>query len=226
MPDGVPSPEALEALGARIGRVDIEVEDIFDPTNPAEHAAPYRLANKLHVNTHEDTVRSQLLFAESEPYSKQKVEETERLLRGRRYVFDAHIAANCYHEVDQTVDMSVRVRDVWSLNPGFSFSRKGGENGTGLEIEDQDFMGRGELLSLGWKSDVDRTSLRLLDDDPQLFGTLVAGSSVLRGQQRRRHERTERWAAVLLARHALECGHRPAVRRPQDVSLSRRTCPR
>ena len=175
MPEAVPAPEALEALGARIGRVDIEVEDIFDPTNPAEHAAPYRLANKLHVNTHEDTVRSQLLFAESEPYSKQKVEETERLLRGRRYLFDAHIAANCYHEVDQTVDMSVRVRDVWSLNPGFSFSRKGGENGTGLEIEDQDFMGRGELVSLGWKSDVDRNSLRLVYDDPQLLGTWWRG---------------------------------------------------
>src|SRR6188768_772112 len=45
VPDTVPPPEALEALGARIGRVDIEVEDIFDPTNPAEHAAPYRMAN-------------------------------------------------------------------------------------------------------------------------------------------------------------------------------------
>ena len=175
MPDTVPPPEALEALGARIGRVDIDVEDIFDPTNPAEHAAPYRMANKLHVNTHEDTVRSQLLFAESEPYSKQKVEETERLLRGQRYLFDAHIAANCYHEVDQTVDMSVRVRDVWSLNPGFSFSRSGGENGTGLEIEDQDFMGRGELVSLGWKSDVDRNSLRLVYDDPQLLETWWRG---------------------------------------------------
>jgi len=175
VPDIVPPPEALEALGARIGRVDVVVEDIFDPTNPAEGAAPYRMANKLHVNTHEETVRSQLLFAESEPYSKQKVEETERLLRGQRYLFDAHIAANCYHEVDQTVDMSVRVRDVWSLNPGFSFSRSGGENGTGLEIEDQDFMGRGELVSLGWKSDVDRNSLRLVYDDPQLLGTWWRG---------------------------------------------------
>jgi outer membrane protein assembly factor BamA len=175
VPDTVPPPETLEALGARIGRVEIDVEDIFDPTNPSEHAAPYRVANKLHVNTREDAVRSQLLFAESEPYSQRKIEETERLLRGRRYLFDAHIAANCYHEVDQTVDVSVRVRDVWSLNPGFTFSRKGGENGTGLKIEDQDFMGRGELVSLGWKSDVDRTSLRLLYDDPQLLGTWWRG---------------------------------------------------
>ena len=171
----VPAPEALEAQGARIGRVDIVVEDIFDPTNPAERAAPYRLANKLHINTREDAVRSQLLFGESEPYSQQKIEETERLLRGRRYVFDAHIAASCYHQDEQTVDVYVRVRDVWSLNPGFSFSRKGGENGTGFELEDQDFMGRGELASLGWKSDVDRTSLRLVYEDPQLLGTWWRG---------------------------------------------------
>ena len=174
-PDAVPSPEALEALGARIGRVDIQVEDIFDPANPAEDAAPYRVANKLHINTREDAVRSQLLFAESEPYSQQKVEESERLLRGRRYLFDAEIVARCYLEDERMVDVHVRVRDVWTLNPGFSFSRKGGKNGAGIEIEEQDFMGRGELVSLEWGSDVDRTSLRLVYDDPQLLGTWWRG---------------------------------------------------
>jgi outer membrane protein assembly factor BamA len=175
MPDTLPAPKTLEALGARIGRVDVVVEDIFDPSNPAERAAPYRIANKLHIETREDAVRSQLLFSESQPYSQQKIEETERLLRGRRYLFDAHIIPSCYHQDEHTVDVDVRVRDVWSLNPGFSFSRKGGENGTGLKIEDQDFMGRGELLSLGWKSDVDRNSLRLVYEDPQLLGTWWRG---------------------------------------------------
>jgi outer membrane translocation and assembly module TamA len=175
MPDTLPAPKTLEALGARIGRVDVVVEDIFDPSNPAEGAAPYRIANTLHIETREDAVRSQLLFSESEPYSQQKIEETERLLRGRRYLFDAHVIPSCYHQNEHTVDVDVRVRDVWSLNPGFSFSRKGGENGTGLKVEDQDFMGRGELLSLGWKSDVDRNSLRLVYEDPQLLGTWWRG---------------------------------------------------
>ena len=36
-------------------------------------------------------------------------------------------------------------------------------------------MGHGELVSLEWGSDVDRTSLRVVYDDPQLLGTWWRG---------------------------------------------------
>jgi len=167
----LPSEDQLEARGARIGSIDIEVEDIFDPTQPGESAAPYRWANELHLNTHEDAIRSQLLFHESDAYSRQKISETERLLRGRRYLFDAWIDPACYHAEQNTVDVHVRVRDVWSLNPGLHFSRKGGSNNVGFELQDEDFLGRGSLVSVGWASDVDRSSLLFDYDDPQLFGS-------------------------------------------------------
>ncbi len=147
------------------------MEDIFDPTQPGESAAPYRWANQLHLSTREDAIRSQLLFHEADTYSRQKISETERLLRGRRYLFDAWIDPACYHAADNTVDLHVRVRDVWSLNPGLHFSRKGGSNNVGFELQDQDFLGRGSLVSVGWASDVDRSSLLFDYDDPQLFGS-------------------------------------------------------
>jgi hypothetical protein len=174
-PPNVPAPAELEAQGAKIGTIDIEVEDIFDPSNPDERAAPYRWANDLHLRTHKDAIRSQLLFVEQQPYSHQKVAETERLLRGRRYLYDAWIEPTCYHPADGSVDLHVRVRDVWSLNPGFSFSRKGGANRAGFQIEDQDFMGRGELLSVSWGKNVDRSSMLLLYEDPQLLGSWWQG---------------------------------------------------
>src|SRR5574339_898455 len=121
----MPEVVELEQRGTRIGSIDIEVEDIFDPSRPGEDAAPYRWANDLHLRTRDDAIRSQLLFREAEPFSQQKIEETERLLRGRRYLYDAWIVPTCYHEAEQTVDLGVRVRDVWSLNPSFSFNRKG-----------------------------------------------------------------------------------------------------
>jgi hypothetical protein len=173
--DAPPSPEQLEAKGVRVGEVDIDVEEIFDTSVPGESAAPYRWANGLHVRTREDSIRSQLLFHESEPYSRQKVEETERLLRGRRYLFDAWVEPTCYHPEDETVDVRVRVRDVWSLNPGIHFSRKGGTNNTGLILEDQDFLGRGEFVSVSWSSNVDRNSLLFAYDDPQILGTWWRG---------------------------------------------------
>lgn len=95
---GDPStPAELESLGARIGAIDIEVEDIFDPAKPGESALPYRLANDLHMRTRADATRSQLLFDETQPYTRQKVAESERLLRGRRYLYDACIEPTCYH---------------------------------------------------------------------------------------------------------------------------------
>ena len=135
-PPELPAPEQLAAQGAKVGDVVVQVEDIFDPSKPEESAALYRWANDLHLATREDAIRSQLLFHESEEYSAQKVAETERLLRGRRYLYDAWIEPTCYHAAAKTVDMRVRVRDVWSLNPGISFSRSGGANRGGFELQD------------------------------------------------------------------------------------------
>lgn len=70
-PPDLPDPAELEALGARIGAIEIEVEDIFDPGKPGEGALPYRLANDLHVRTRTDAIRSQLLFDETQPYTRQ-----------------------------------------------------------------------------------------------------------------------------------------------------------
>lgn len=171
----MPSPEQLEAKGVRVGEVHIDVDEIFDTSVPGESAAPYRWANGLHLRTREDTIRSQLLFQETEPYSQQKIEETERLLRRRRYLFDAWVEPTCYHPAEETVDVRVRVRDVWSLNPGIHFSRKGGANNTGLILEDQDFLGRGEFLSVAWDNNVDRNSLMFSYDDPQVLGSWWRG---------------------------------------------------
>jgi len=174
-PPDVPAPEHLEGQGARVGAIHIEVEDVFDSDKPGESALPYRLANRLHPRTRTEVIRSQLLFQESEPYSRQRVAETERLLRSRAYLYDAWIEPTCYHPVDQTVDLKVRVRDVWSLNPGISFNRKGGANNAGFGIEDQDFLGRGESVSAEWGRNVDRDTLILEYTDPQILGSWWRG---------------------------------------------------
>jgi len=174
-PPDMPSADELERTGVRVGVIDITVEDIFDPDKPGESAAPYRLANDLHYATRDQAIRSQLLFQESEVFSSQKIEETERLLRGRRYLYDAWIEPVCYHPAQQTVDLNVRVRDVWSLNPGIHFSRKGGANAGGFQLQDEDFLGRGELVSVSWSRNVDRDSLLLRYDDPQLLGSWWRG---------------------------------------------------
>ncbi|MBL8268534.1 BamA/TamA family outer membrane protein [Steroidobacter sp.] len=167
---GMPSDAELQTRGARIGRIEVQVDDIFE-TQPARSlASPYRLANALHISTQEETIRQQLLFGSGEPFQRRLLDETERLLRGQHYLNDATVTSTRYHE-DNTVDVLVRVHDVWTLSPGFSFGRKGGENRTRLEFEDSNFLGLGKQVSLERSSDVDRTAWRLAYVDPNLFGT-------------------------------------------------------
>jgi outer membrane protein assembly factor BamA len=169
-PPGVPGIDELAARGATIGAIEIHVQNIFDTADPRESAWFYRAANALHIHTRENTVREQLLFAGGEPLSAQRVAETERILRGRQYLNDAWIVPVRYDASANVVDLAVTVRDVWTLNPGISFNREGGENSTRFEIEEQNLFGRGIEVSVGRSGDVDRTSTILKYRDPNLFG--------------------------------------------------------
>ena len=160
----IPSPAELEASGAIIGEIRIVVGDVFDTSLEGENAWLYRTANKLHINTRESVVRDQLLFKPGEPYRHRVVLETERLLRANDYLYDAVIAPVAYD--GRTVDLEVRTRDVWTLNPGFSFSRKGGENTWGAQIEEDNLLGTGRALDFEWQSDVDRESFGVSYFDP------------------------------------------------------------
>jgi hypothetical protein len=82
-PSLVPSDHELEQRGARIGHIEIQVDEVFE--NSLSLAAPYKVANGLHISTHSQTVRQQLLFRSGEPFHRRVPNETERLLLGKRY---------------------------------------------------------------------------------------------------------------------------------------------
>jgi len=168
-PADVPPDEELETSQAKIGAVIIDVREIFDTSQPEENTALFRLANRLHIDTRESTIRSQLLFAPGAMYSHRLLEESERILRRERYLYDARIYPVAYHE--GVVDVAVTTRDVWTLNPGVSFGRSGGKNSGGVELEELNFLGFGTQLQVGFKSNVDRDSTALLYHDSQVMGT-------------------------------------------------------
>ncbi len=168
-PVEVPDDAQLEQANAVIGRVYINVGNVFDTDSPQENSALPRLANRLHVRTRASTIGSLLLFHSGERYSGRALEESERILRTTRYLYDARVLPVAWH--DGQVDVEVRVRDVWTLNPGLAFGRHGGENSSGFQIEELNLLGLGSQLSLGLKSGVDRNSTTLLYRDRQLFGS-------------------------------------------------------
>jgi hypothetical protein len=162
--ESVPPPEALESEGAVIGEIRISIGDVFDNRIPGERAWLYRTANKLHIETREETIRDQLLFKPGEPYRRRLIEETERLLRANDYLYSASIVPTAYH--DGVVDLEVHTRDVWTLNPGFSYSRAGGENDFGVQIVETNLFGTGQQVGVAWGDDVDREAVQFDYYDP------------------------------------------------------------
>ena len=152
--DAGASPSALE--GATIGKVGIERHNVFDLDNDEENNAFYRLINRWHIVTREKVVAKQLLFEAGEPYTQQLVDESERILRANKYLFDAKIEGSL--QKDGTVDVMVNTRDVWTLGPDLSYSRSGGENKTELGLEEDNLLGYGSRVLLSHSKDVDRDS--------------------------------------------------------------------
>lgn len=167
----MPGDAQLESSGARIGNITIKVVDVFDPENPKESGPLYRAANYLHINTRETTVRPQLLFKPGDVYSRHVLEETERNLRARRYLEDASIVPVAYHPETNTVDLLVRVHDVWTLNPGATLSRSGGANRSGLQIDESNLLGLGKTVSVDRIDDVDRSAWKFAYRDPNLMSS-------------------------------------------------------
>jgi hypothetical protein len=90
-PAGVPEDAVLEANGARIGEVRFKALELFDIGGRDQDSKLFRLANRLHIRTREDTIADQLLFREGDLYSATTVAESARILRSTRYLRDADI---------------------------------------------------------------------------------------------------------------------------------------
>jgi len=168
-PADLPSDSELEAAGAIIGKVDIDIRNIFDPTDPRETNGLFLLANRLHLRTKHSSIQAQLLFASGDKYRARKLAETERALRLLTYVYDARVVPVRY--ADGKVDVRVITKDVWTLSPGISFGRAGGTNSTNFNLQDTNFLGWGKTLQVSRGSTVDRTSDTVAWTDPNVFGS-------------------------------------------------------
>jgi hypothetical protein len=165
----MPPDAALERSGAVIGRIVIRNENIFDLGNPKDNNWLFRLADRLHPVTRESTIREQLLFQSGDRYSRHLLDESARILRANPYFYDASIRPLAYH--DGKVDILVVTRDVWTLNPGFDFSRSGGKSTTGVQIEEINTAGTGTDVKLSHSNSVDRSESDIEVMNPHTLGT-------------------------------------------------------
>ncbi|MGB7215585.1 MAG: hypothetical protein WBE98_11150 [Gammaproteobacteria bacterium] len=163
--------EELAARGAKIGNIEIVVQNVFDTSDPEESKRLYRWANRMHMTTRESVIESILLFEEGDPLEPRLLAESARLLRARDFLVEATVEPSAYHEETNTVDILVVARDGWSLSPEIKIGRNGGENELGLGIEESNLLGTGKGLTVSYSTDVDRDEAFLAYADPNVRGS-------------------------------------------------------
>ncbi len=159
-------PEQLEAADAVLGEIRISNGDIFDTSDADETGRFYRLVNALHIQTHDEVIRRQLLVQTGDPYSQEVIAETERLLRNNKYIQKVEIKPVRFE--DGEVDLEVLTKDTWTLSPDVSFTHKGGASTGGFELEEANLLGMGSDIRFGYKTKVERNQAYFGYRDGQL----------------------------------------------------------
>ncbi len=157
----------LESAGAVIRKIRIDPQNIFDLADSQENNLLFRTANKLHIQTRPQVIEQLLLFRSGERVSAQKIEESERLLRSVRYLYDVEIKPVA--QADGMVDIDVITRDTWTIDAAGSVSRSGGNNKTSFGLKEYNLLGTGLRVGFSRLSDADRKGTEFEISYPQAF---------------------------------------------------------
>jgi len=120
--------------------------DVLDPFGFSIHDSTRhpnstfkKAGNSIHVKTQEIIIQDLLLFQKYDRYDSLLIDESERLIRSQRYIHDVRIYDLPVSEESDSVDLYVRVMDIWSLVPAFRMS----PSTVYLSLSDRNFIGLG-----------------------------------------------------------------------------------
>jgi len=139
--------------GKIIRNITILTQDPFghslEDTSVHNHKHISNIGNALHAKTNAPVIRNLLMFKENERYDSLLVKESERLVRSQEYILDVYLVVTPV--AHDSVDVGMRVRDVWSLLP----SAVKTSSKTGFGLRDLNFAGTGSTLELNtlWKKE-------------------------------------------------------------------------
>ncbi len=128
--------------------------------------------NKFHVLTREDIIRNELLFKEGDVYDPDLLEETERNLRAMGFLGDVEVIPDTVR--NRLVNVSVYTHDRWTLGVKGAYKQEGGVQNMALALNDNNFMGSGQGMTVGYNYRSDRNNPHGAEIDfveRRLFGT-------------------------------------------------------
>jgi len=101
-----------------------------------------KLGNTFHINTRDQVIRNLLMIQPNTPFDSLLFKESERLIRAQKYVQDIIAYTSRNSAKDDSVDIYIRVIDIWSIVPTLRKSVSYYQAG----LADNNFMGLGNRL--------------------------------------------------------------------------------
>ncbi len=163
---GVDSASACE--GVRIGSIDIQPRNIYEPLPGGPLVPLYRAANRLHIRTRAHTIREQLLLERGQPYRDERRRETLRVLRSLDYLEPVRVEPR---RTGDSVAVTVETRDTWTTSSDFNLERAGGKQYGSYGISERNLLGLGKFASIGYHEDPTGISRSFSFYDPSVLGT-------------------------------------------------------
>lgn len=174
----LPSPPARPEV-CPAGRIEETVfvrEPVFDPEALRDSSLQsfFLLANRLHRNTSPSFLRRELLVGEGDCWDEERALDSERILRGYRFIARADISTE---PAGDGIRMTVRTRDEWTTRPRIRMRVEGGRPRLlGLSFGEENLAGRGILLGAFYREDREERDVGLTFETPQTFGTRLDSS--------------------------------------------------
>jgi len=108
----------ISYAGRPIRHIKIKQLDVFGPTILDTTRYPKswieRTGNKMHFTSKKYLIVNSLLFKEGDNVKPETLADNERILRGLPYLEDAFISVHSVGELNDSVDVTVITKDVWS----------------------------------------------------------------------------------------------------------------
>lgn len=163
---------AQECPHGRISYVFVDTHSIFD-TSDMDEDTPFRwayeLANGLHMDTRDDFVRRELLFAAGDCLDPLLLRESERILRNHRFL--ARADAYGVPQPDGTQHVVVDTQDEWTTKATLAVAFEDGLKFEGVEVTEENLLGRGIVAGFFFRERRERRDLGIRLETPRLLGT-------------------------------------------------------
>lgn len=110
-----------------------------------------RFGNKVHLKTKAFTIRNLLLIKKNQPLDSLLMRESERLIRSQQFVRGVVVEPQFIASSKDSVDVSIRVLDSWSLVPNIS----GSTSRSNFYLKERNFFGLGHQFENRYQRELD-----------------------------------------------------------------------